>query len=273
MPGKAYIGELGPRLPAIAASEGQQESGLTYGPRTSLTLDGPDMRDRVVLTESFAMLPQRQAAAALPNPDPHYAVTGVNAATSSQSFGENGVQLGTAGAIGDQVVLGPRTGESLFGSQMTTGLFPLARFRIGILDVVGVRYEVGVRLTTNAFDDGTDNNKMIVRFDTSDGVVSATNWVLVTSNGGADQVEDTGITILDNADYLLTLATDSDRRVFLFVSDGNVTDQLVCNPENHQLAVAGNQIGVPYMAVVALAAGAKVFRAQGLVRSQALLLG
>ena len=266
--GKNYLDELevstlGTALAVDSALKGSNEDPIAYLQRTSMGFDGADIvSDRATIVEPFTLLPQRVGAIALAAPNPHFQLTGTNVATSAQSFVENGVSLTTAGALGDQVVCAPIAGQTLWSSSVAAGLHPLCRLRIKTTSEDDVRYEVGVRTTVNAFDDTTDTDKMMVRFDTSDGVTSNVNFVLVTSNNGVDVIEDTGIALLPNGDYSIVLATtrDSSRNVFCFINDVLVND-----PSAHTLRTTN--IGTPYAAVEALAAAAKNWRLQGFSRS------
>lgn len=268
MSGKNYLDELqvdrlGAALNVDAALKGSTENPIAYLQRTSMNFDGADMvSDRVTVIEPFSLLPQRVGAGALTAPNPHFELTGTNVATSLQAFVENGVSVTTAGALGDQVVCAPISGQTLWANSLAAGLHPLCRFRVKTVSDDDVRYELGVRSTVNAFDDTTDTDKMLVRFDTSDGVVSNTNFVLVTSNNGVDVIEDTGIALLPNGDYSIVLATtrDSTRNVFCFINDVLAND-----PSAHTMRVTN--IGTPYGAVEALAAAGKNWRLQGFSRS------
>jgi len=264
--GKNYLDALdvdtiGASLRAEAASKGLSEDPVAYLQRTSMNFDGADMvASRATIVEPFSLLPQRVGAGALAAPNPHFELTGVNVATSTQSFSENGVFLATAGALGDQVICAPIAGQTLWANSLPSGLDPLCRFRITTISDADVRFEVGVRATVNALDDTTDNDKMIVRFDSSDGVTSDTNFVLVTSNNGVDVIEDTGIALVANFDYTIVLAVDENENVFCFINNvlGN-------DPSLHSLRITN--IGTPYGAAEALAASAVNWRLNGFSRS------
>lgn len=269
MGGTEWLDALNGQLPSIAASKGQSEDPVAYAPRVSMTFDGADFRDRVVLVENFAQLPQRTGAAALPNPNLNFLLSGTNVATSAQAFADNGVLLTTAGASGDQVIVDPKTNSLWGGVQLASSLRPLARFRAQTTgNGTSVRYEFGVRPTTTAMDDTTDSNKMLIRFDSA-GTVSTTNWVFVTSKAGVNSIEDTRIAYVSNQRYIFTIAMDAALNALLFVSDATRThvDELACDPSIHSMA-SGVQIGFPYAGVQARTAAARAFKIEGFARAQ-----
>lgn len=114
-----------------------------------------------------------------------------NAMGSAASSTSGLVQITSSGANGDFAVV--RTDQTAFSSSwgkanLSRGTRYLVAGTIEMTVLAG-RYEVGARPTTNAFDNVTDDNKTILVYDPS---VSA-NWQAVTSNAGADFVDDTGI--------------------------------------------------------------------------------
>ncbi len=264
MPGKEYVAtlvadQLGEQVDD--ADLGQSETPVVYGPRTSIVFDGADMTSgRRTLVEHFELLPQRQGAVALTAPNPNFDLSGTNAATSLQGFTNNGVTLATAGALGDQVVCSPISGQTGWFRSINRSLAPLGRFRISTAGITNVRVELGERPTLTAFDDGTDADKMILRFDPTDGVVSATNWVLVTSNGGSTVRTDTGVPVAVVTPCSVVFAVDATGAVSCFIDDVLVND-----PTAHILGPTNN--GLPYAGIEALAASNVGFDFNGVARS------
>lgn len=164
----------------------------------------------------------------------------------------------TAGAGGDQAILAPY-GDSRWGLEVNATLRPVCRFKLQPQTVTDVRIEVGLRATTTAMDDGTDDDKAILRLDTS--VVP--NWFLVASAGGVDTAEDTGLAGAALTTLFVTLAVDVGNRVMCFI-DAGFGSVLRNNPEAHVLDSVN--IGVPYMGIEDLAGGGKALDLRGLSR-------
>lgn len=123
--------------------------------------------------------------------DPDFEFQDNHVATAASSTVSGLTLIQSTGSAGDYSVVrtDQTTGISSWGkANLSRG----TRYMVGGTvspSVISGRYEVGARPTTNAFDNTTDDNKTILVFDPA---VSA-NWQAVTSDGGVDTVDDTGI--------------------------------------------------------------------------------
>lgn len=123
--------------------------------------------------------------------DPDFEFQDNHAATVADSTASGLSLIQSTGSAGDYSVIRTDQGAGV-SSWGKASLSRGSRYMVGGTvspSVISGRYEVGARPTTNAFDDTTDDNKTILVFDPA----VSPNWQAVTSNGGADNVDDTGI--------------------------------------------------------------------------------
>jgi len=217
--------------------------------------DGIDHTSRLVLTEQWTQRPEANASIANDTANKSWELlpsATANAPTSAlNTFG--GVVATTAAvAVNDGAVIRPHLDANQSAWEVTawsSNLQVVFKSTIHTFENTDVRYETGLRATPTAFDDGTDNDKMMVRFDSSDGVTSAVNWVVVTSAGGVDVLEDSGVACAANADINMAfVVAATSRQTSVYINGA-----LVNTPANHVLAVA--DIGTPYVAAQSLVGG------------------
>jgi hypothetical protein len=123
--------------------------------------------------------------------DPDFEFQDNHAGTAAPSTTSGLSLIQATGSAGDYSVI--RTdqlaGVSSWGkASLSRG----TRYTVGgtvEMSAIAGRYEVGARPTTNAFDNTTDDNKTILVYDPN----VSPNWQAVTSSGGSDFVDDTGI--------------------------------------------------------------------------------
>lgn len=229
--------------------------------------DGIDFGTRVVLNEEFAQPPAINGDIGVAT-NLSFEAAGLNMTSALVTAGgttTNGWVATTAGGLNDQAIITPHLDakQSLWAvtSWRSTGEITL-KVNIRTIGNATLRLEAGLRPTTTAMDDGTDNDKFLVRFDTSDGVTSAVNWVVVTSNNGVDTLEDSGIAVAGSTQYRIVFAVDSSRQVSCFING-----VLANTPGNHDL-LNSVALGDPYFGVQALAAAGRAIAFQKIACAQ-----
>jgi hypothetical protein len=193
------------------------------------------------------------APAAGTRPNPAWCLSGTNGADANVTAkNTGGWQIDTAGAASDSMIVSPHSAagvSKLYATVYQSDRGQRARFVFGGDTTANQRFEVGIRPTLTAFDDATDNEKVIVRS------VDGGNLYLVTSNGGTDATEDLGV------------SWDADRLyvVDLIVSIGTaprvtcaVGGRVVNTPSSHTLAAAAT-LGLPYFGIKDTAGAVKGF--------------
>jgi len=102
--------------------------------------------------------------------------------------------------------------------------------------VTDCEIEVGVRGTPSAFDTGTNDNKMILRYDSA----VSPNWQFVASDSGTDDVWDTGVAVVEDNLYTFTMLAEPGTRVARLWLNGTE----VSNPAEPTVGAA--DLGFPY---------------------------
>lgn len=213
--------------------------------------NGTDHGGRFLLTEEFAQRPEANAAVANATANKNFellpSAATVNVPASTLYTG-GGSQITTAAvAINDGAVCRPHLDANQSAWEQSTwgsSLGVVGKFTFRTFENTDVRYEMGFRPTPDVFDDATDNEKVMLRFDSTDGVVSNVNWVLVVSAGGVDVTTNTGIAAAANASLNFYVnANPNNRQVSAYLDRVRLAD-----PALNVLA-AGVSIGKPYMAV------------------------
>jgi len=224
-----------------------------------------DFTDRLVLTERFYRRPAIQADIANDSANKVMAAGGTNMTSALCTFiAGGGLQLQTAGALNDQAIIyGEQTaGQSIWHSTTwLSSMEPIFKFNCRGSDTANIRVQGGCQLTT-ALDDTTDAQKIIVRFDSSDGVTSAVNWVVCSSAGGVDALEDTGVAYTNNVNYRIVISVSAARQCSVFINGA-----LVSTPATHTLAAA-TDLGEPMFGIQALNASQRVAELQCMGASQ-----
>lgn len=206
---------------------------------------------RFELLEVFVQPPALNAHIVSDTANRAWEITGTNATSSDVTGkGTGGWTVPTHGASGDSTIVQPHsdTKQSVWFS---TGWLAERRlsasFLIRLNTDTDQRFELGFRTTRTAFDDTSDNDKIIVRG------VDGGNLFVVSSTAGVDVTEDTGVACAANTNYEIAIAIDDAGLVYVEINGG-----LVNTPTGHVLG-AGANLGQPYVAIIANAAAVKSF--------------
>jgi hypothetical protein len=156
--------------------------------------------------------------------DPDFELQGTNAASSSSSFNaEGGIDLTTAGADGDQVILAPHvdTNQSAW-NLVTWGTDKSVAWECWIETGASIANAViwaGLKLTNTSVT-ATDDDQVFFRYedDVNDG-----EWEAVSSIGGTDDEHDTGIAVAADTVYHLQIVIDA-TRVARFYINGTLVE-------------------------------------------------
>lgn len=223
------------------ATLGEAETPVQVVSRDSLIADGVDAGARVVMREDWYLFPVLNADL---NADRNmsWELAGAGAlggqATSST---RGGMSIATGAALNNITVWRPHqtnvTGWAVGGQLGSEGAAVLRCWhQEGSSQVV--RVEIGARATPTAMDDTTDADKILVRFDSSDGVTSAVNYVLVTTANSVDTLTDTGIPYNQAANAIVRFVFSihpTTRAVSLFMAVNDAPLRLVNDPNVHVL--------------------------------------
>lgn len=233
-------------------SPGTVELGGVAG---SVNAPGVNFGTRLVLEEVFTQRPALNADIGI-STNIDFELAGTNAATAASTFASTGgINLATATATNDQMIVRPHqdANQTMWAASIW-GSDDEIQFRCNVrgVDATDVRVVCGVKLDPTDLSDSGDADQMIVRFDSSDGVTSGTNWVLVTSNAGNDALEDTGVAYANATNYRIVLnVAPITRQVSCYINGA-----LVNTPANHTLQAA-TDIGEPCFGIQTLANSAK----------------
>lgn len=209
--GRIEVGE-----PTSSIGVGQQAEQV-YAPLSEVYEQGWDVQTATfVLRKSlgaplcFAPVPMT------PTQDTDWVVDATGGATVSISSSLGG-QLIPAGGVGTYAVAIPAT-----GSVWDTNLFTRAKrsfFRAVVIPDGSTdnRYEFGVRATPAAFNDTTDDNKLVFVFEP---LVTGPNWWALRSEAGVDTLTDTGIPATAGTPY----------QMMVRVNDSNQGEFWISNP-------------------------------------------
>lgn len=207
---------LGPNLGDLSTSAGSNQPGvIKVEPRTRLDYDMVNVRSRVTLSEEFALIPE---------------TVGVNSYQSNLFFGRGGtnaqaitfvdgwLRLITGIASNNETVVSSqyidipsdlsRWHED--GGQWATNRGSSMGMSMKLGQITDVRVEFGLRGLPDNFTDTNGTNKMFLRFDSSDGVTSNTNWVLVSSDSGTHTLTDTGVAASTSTLNIKLMLNDND---------------------------------------------------------------
>ena len=179
------------------------------GGDTPVVTNGADFFNRLVLVEDFAQRPLLNASIGVAA-NINFELAGTNAADANATFAAGGgISLATAAANNDQMIVRPHqdTNQTMWNAASLWNSDDSIIYKVLVrpITVASVRYVVGVKPDPSDLSDGGDADQMIVRFDTS-GTTSAVNWVLITSNNGADTPVDTGVAVTTATNYRIVLA-------------------------------------------------------------------
>lgn len=171
-------------------------------------------------------------------------LTGTNAADAGVTVdADGGWSLTSASTSGDQIVVEPRsiTGDSrIYGATWSSLKQSVMRWTFKATSLTDYRFECGWRSTRTAFDDTTDNNKIVLR--SEDGG----RLFVVTSNNGTDSVQDTGVTWDTDRIYEVEIAVRGRSTPYAEV---RINGALVTTRAQSLLYSVDNTLGAPYLGI------------------------
>lgn len=228
------------------------------GNGTAVEIRGLNMaRDRYELVERFNKAPKlnadilsaTEATNEVCNRD--FEILGTNAVSASAAlYVEGGIQLTTAGANNDQVIVLPHldTGESAW-AVTTWGTDQQTRWEAVIqtpATITSIRIWAGLKLTNTSVI-ATDNDQAMFIFDTGAGT-DATKWHSVYSIGGTDTEAGVGSAVVASTSYHFVIDIDSSRIARFYLNGEKVTTST---------ALTNTTDLIPYIGVHALTAAAR----------------
>jgi len=225
---------------------------------------GIDHGPRLVLVETFERRPEVNANIANDTANKVWELeTIVNVPTSTLAAG-GGVVITTAGAANDGAAVIPHQDANQSAWNAITWSSSeqiIGKFNFFPDNVTAVRIECGFRTTTGAMDDATDNDKLILRFDSTDGATSNTNWVLVTSATGADTTSDTGVAAAASA-IRVVFTVDASFQVRCYINS------LLQNDPTANVLTAATAQGLPYAGILQTGVNARAMDVQRITASR-----
>lgn len=161
-----------------------------------------------------------------------FILSGTNAVSSSSSFDANGgILLTTAGASGDQVIVGPNTntGQSsvntaVLGTSTEPGFATVIKLGATFASTI---VWAGMKLTSTSVI-ATDNDQAFFRV-SSDG--NSSFFTCVVSIGGVDVETVTDIQAVAGSTYALEIDVDKDRKASFFITVNGGQANLVYTSE------------------------------------------
>jgi len=192
--------------------------------------------------------------------NPRWALSGTNGVATDVTFdADGGVNLVTAGADNDQMIVFPR---GQIGGIDSTALAGVAwnpqfqtRFAI-LLEVPALTLELvqaGMVLTT-ALDLTTDADQAKFQYSV-EGATSIVNWTLAESIGGTDTETDLGVAVAADTPYLLELRYSSTGTLRAYING-------ILKHTSASVHTAAGAL-FPIFAIQALAAAAKTLKVRG----------
>lgn len=155
--------------------------------------------------------------------DPMFELLGVNAVSGSSSFNaEGGIDLATAGADADSVILAPHLDANLSPwTRYTWGTDKQVVWQCRLAtktDIDHCAIWAGLKLTNTPVT-ATDDNQVFFRYENG---VNSGAWQAIYSIGGTDSVNDSGVVVAASTTYELALAIDADRVARMFIDNALV---------------------------------------------------
>lgn len=197
---------------------------------------------RYYLEEFFNQVPQLNASIAV-NANLNFELTGTNAANadSLHSATIGGLEIHTAGANNDQIIIGPHTDTKQsawsvisWGTENQVDWESTIRTSASIADII---LFAGLK-TSNSPTVAADNDKAIFRYSTADG---NTTWQAIYSIGGVDTTVDTGVTVAANTIYRFWINIDSSRIARFYINDTLVATSTALTNDVNLLVFSGVQ--------------------------------
>jgi len=213
--------------------------------------------DRYVLVANHERLPHASATVdaaytteAARNASLDFESTGTNAADGDIVHGTTvaGVQMETAGADNDQVIVHPHLDagqtawtETLWGTENEVTYEAVIKTDSAILTTL---IWVGLKLTSDPVT-ATDDDQAYFKFDTDN---TDTNWMIISSIAGTDTEVDSGVVVEASTIYYFRIEIDASRQAHFFIN----------NKEVYRTAALTNDVDfIPYVGIQALAGAAR----------------
>lgn len=212
----------------LRTPKGPASPPYTHGPyemSEAIVLNKPVVEgsDRYVLEENFARRPGLNASVGV-DFNPNFEILGTNVAEANVTWGSTvgGIEMKTAGADNDQVIILPHldTLQTAWTNvKWGTENQVIWEAVIKTSDVTtGILIWAGLKLT-NTPTVATDDDQAFFRFSTDD---SDTNWEIVNSIGGTDTTSDSGVAVSAHTIYYLRIEIDSSRQAHYFINNKEV---------------------------------------------------
>ncbi len=204
---------------------------------------------RYVLEENFEQRPKKNASIGI-TANPNFEILGTNVAEANVTWGSTvgGIEMKTAGADDDQVIVLPHLDsnqtawtEVNWGTENQTIWEAVIKTDSSISKTL---IWAGLKLT-NTPTIATDDDQAFFRFSTDDG---DTNWHIVSSIGGDDTNDSTEVEVEASTIYYLRIEIDSDRKAHFFINNREV---------GATSALTDDVDLIPYVGVQALEGSAK----------------
>jgi hypothetical protein len=200
------------------------------------------------------------ASQAIETANKDFELVGTNADSTKSVIGNTGLELATAGAAADQMIVKPHADANQSAIDTydwepdraiaASWAFLTDAAFVGQLICMGFRPTATLSAGATALDTVTDLNKFLVRgLEGTD-----TNFQLITSVGGVETVVDSGVPLAASTNYSFTVSVQADRSV-VFTSQNLTTGALTTVPCPTVMGTAS--LGVPFFGVEATGAVAE----------------
>jgi hypothetical protein len=220
-----------------------------------LRYDIANTRSRAVFREGFELRPE---AVSTFSSNHIFGLGGVNNPTVS-GFSESYIALVTNTAANDCTVISPEYSDhtnrwqggkvTSIAKYSTTSKVVLATV-ISLDTLTSQRVEFGIREDIDIFDDTSDDEKMIIRYDST-----SANWYLVTSAVGVDTVTDTGVPAAADTPLAVKFSVNAGGQVTL-----SMNDVIVVTGATNVLNPASEYLGQVYYGIKTAAAAPVIAR-------------
>jgi len=238
----------GLRSPEAVASPPYSSGPYEWSEGINLNKPFVEGADRYVLEENFEQRPGLNASVGITF-NPNFEILGTNVAEANVTWGAlvGGIEMETAGADNDQVIILPHldTLQTAWTSvPWGTENQVIWECVIKTSAITAVLIWAGLKLT-NTPTVATDDDQVYFRFSTDD---SDTNWEIVSSIGGVDTTADSGVAVAASTIYYFRIEIDAERKAHFYINNKNVYNTT---------ALTNDVDLIPYVGVQALAAAAK----------------
>lgn len=193
-----------------------QLADQVYAPNAELFEQGWDVQTATLVLRKTLTAPLAPAPSpTLVTEDQDWTVQSTSGLVSAPASSWGGAQVQAVG-LGSYAVAVPAA-DSVWNTAIFSR-FKRSFFRavVAVGNAAENRYEFGVRATPAAFDNGTDDNKLVIFFEP---LVYGPNWQLLRSNGGSDFVTDSGIPAAANVAFQLMVRVNDSNQGEFWISD------------------------------------------------------